>query len=84
MKREKYNEIECKLKAVESEREEGYSCDLEKNLEAIAANARASVEMEGLSPSKEAEEISKRFLKGEMSDEEAKRKILEFHGEMNK
>jgi len=80
MSNDNYKQLDCNLKSVEGEREENYSTDLEKDLETIAANARASVEMEGLSPSKEAEEISKRFLKGELSDEEAKRQILELHG----
>lgn len=80
MSNDKYKQLDCNLKSVEGEREESYSTVLEKDLENIAANARASVEMEGLAPSKEAEEISKRFLKGELSDEEAKRQILELHG----
>lgn len=36
--------------------------------------------MEGLTPFKESEEISRRFLKGEISDDEAKREILKLSG----
>ena len=52
----------------------------EKQIAEIAKSTRASVEAEGLKPSTEAEEISKRFLKGEISDKEAKEQILELHG----
>lgn len=52
----------------------------EEEIEQISKSSRASVEMEGLSPSSEAEEISKRYLKGEISNKEAKRLILKLHG----
>jgi hypothetical protein len=63
------------------EREEEYLSKklTESEIEKISANARASVEMEGLKPSKESDEITKRFLRGEISDQEAKTQILKLH-----
>ena len=52
----------------------------EVEIKKIAANARATVEIEGLKPSKESEEISKRCLRGEISNREAKKQILKLHG----
>jgi hypothetical protein len=52
----------------------------DEQIDKIMANSNASVEMEGLTPSKEANEISRRFLKGEICDEEAKRQILKLSG----
>lgn len=51
----------------------------EKRIEEISKNARMNVEIEGFNPSEEATEISKKFLRGEISDKDAKLKILQLH-----
>lgn len=70
---------------LEKRKKEGYySLDTEKltdkQIDEMMANVKASSEMEGLTSSKEADKISRRFLKGEISDEEAKRQILKLSG----
>lgn len=50
--------------------------EVEKAIE----RSRASVEHEGLEPSKESDEICRRLLKGELSSEEANKEILKIHG----
>jgi hypothetical protein len=65
------------------EREKPYAINKklnEREINRIAANTRATLEMEGLSPSKESEEIGKKYLRGEISEHEAKKLILKIHG----
>lgn len=50
-----------------------------KNIESIIKNATASLAMEGLKPSKEAVNINRQFLEGNISSEEAVKKIKESH-----
>lgn len=65
-----YKMLECSIKVVQNKIEKYL---IEKEIERMVQNARVSVEMEGLTPSKESEEISKKYLKGKISDREAKK-----------
>lgn len=52
----------------------------EEEIEDMLNSATASVEMAGLKPTPEAAEISKRYLRGEISDKKANELILKLHG----
>ncbi|MBL4930670.1 antitoxin VbhA family protein [Clostridium paridis] len=51
----------------------------DERIEEILKNSRASVEMENLTPSIESEEVTKKCLRGEISNDEAKKQILKLH-----
>lgn len=51
----------------------------EKRINQISSNVSISLEVEGFNPSFEAIEISKKFLRGEISDKKAKNMILELY-----
>lgn len=51
----------------------------EEEIEKDLKNSRASVEVEGLTPSKENDDICRKLLKGEISSFEANEMILKFH-----
>lgn len=52
----------------------------EQEIEEDLNNAKATIEMEGLNPSKEAIDICRRYAKGEISEHEAENMILKLHG----
>lgn len=47
----------------------------DEEIELMIANVKASVAMEGMEPSKETEEIGRRYLKGEITEEDALKEI---------
>lgn len=49
----------------------------DERIKQILKNTRASMEVEGLIPSKENDTICERYLKGEITETEAKRLLLE-------
>lgn len=49
----------------------------DERIKQILKNTRASMEVEGLIPSKENDAICERYLKGEITETEAKRLLLE-------
>jgi hypothetical protein len=50
-----------------------------KGVDKIIANVKASLAVEGLTPSKEGEAITRRYLLGEITSEEAIRLIKELY-----
>lgn len=48
-----------------------------ERIKQILNNTRASMEIEGLTPSKENDAICEKYLKGEITENEAKRLLLE-------
>ena len=53
---------------------------IENNIETILASSRASVEDEDLIVSQDNDNIVRSLLKGEISNEEANRLVLKYHG----
>lgn len=49
----------------------------EQEIEKIIANSNATLEFEGMKPSQQANEITKQYLRGELTSNEAVIKILE-------
>ena len=49
----------------------------EKEIDKIIANVKATLAIEGLQPSKRSEELSRMYLRGEISSEEVIKKITE-------
>lgn len=52
----------------------------EQEIEKIIANSNATLEVEGMKPSEESNEITKRYLRGELTSIQAIQKILDLKG----
>jgi hypothetical protein len=52
----------------------------EQEIEKIIANSNATLEVEGMKPSKESNEITRSCLRGEITSEQAIQKILDLRG----